>query len=144
MAELEMLVESLKRVIEKQKAESDALKKQVVDLEQRQEKLKSEKQLRQRIETLEAELHSYEMKDVNVGEKDRTIRKLIQANRQLNEDLEKELERFTLMENRYKELLVKFNVSAKENAKFSEMMFAQSTGGKLANFQSYLGHQEGK
>lgn len=33
MAELEMLVESLKRVIEKQKAESDALKKQVVDLE---------------------------------------------------------------------------------------------------------------
>ena len=61
---------------------------------------------------------------MNVGEKDRTIRKLIQANRQLNEDLEKELERFTLMENRYKELLVKFNVSAKENAKFSEMMFA--------------------
>lgn len=46
VVELEMLVESLKRVIEKQKTESDALKKQLGDLQARQEKLKSEKQLR--------------------------------------------------------------------------------------------------
>jgi cell division protein FtsB len=73
VAELELLVESLKRVIEKQKTEADALKKQVEVQEQRTDKLKSEKQLRQRIETLEQELHAYEMKDVNVDEKDRTI-----------------------------------------------------------------------
>ena len=48
-----MLVESLKRVIERQKAESDALKKQIEVHEQRADKLKSEKQLRQRIESLE-------------------------------------------------------------------------------------------
>jgi uncharacterized protein Yka (UPF0111/DUF47 family) len=73
VAELELLVESLKRVIEKQKTEADALRKQVEVQEQRTDKLKSEKQLRQRIETLEQELHAYEMKDVNVDEKDRTI-----------------------------------------------------------------------
>ena len=73
VAELELLVESLKRVIEKQKTEADALRKQVEVQELRTDKLKSEKQLRQRIETLEQELHAYEMKDVNVDEKDRTI-----------------------------------------------------------------------
>jgi|LauGreDrversion4_2_1035121.scaffolds.fasta_scaffold07575_2 hypothetical protein len=35
VVELEMLIESLKRVIEKQKTESDALKKQIADLEGR-------------------------------------------------------------------------------------------------------------
>lgn len=48
------------------------------------------------------------------------------------------MERFTLMETRYKELLVKFNVSAKENAKYAEQLFASTTGGRLANFQTYL------
>lgn len=43
VAELEMLVESLKRVIEKQKTEADALKKTIEVQEQRGEKLKSEK-----------------------------------------------------------------------------------------------------
>jgi uncharacterized protein Yka (UPF0111/DUF47 family) len=46
VAELELLVESLKRVIEKQKTEAEALKKQIEAHEQRTEKLKSEKQLR--------------------------------------------------------------------------------------------------
>ena len=142
IVELEMLVESLKRVIEKQKTESDALKKQLAELEARQEKLKSEKQLRQRIETLEAEVHSYEMKDVNVGEKDRTIRKLIEANRALKEELDKETERFALMEAKYKELLVKFNVAAKENAKYQETLFSQSTGGQLTNYEGFLGKYE--
>ncbi len=43
VAELEMLVESLKRVIEKQKTEAEAVKRQLELAEQRQEKLKSEK-----------------------------------------------------------------------------------------------------
>ena len=60
VAELEQLVESLKRVIEKQKTENDALKKAIDVQEQRGEKLKSEKQLRQRIESLEQELHAYD------------------------------------------------------------------------------------
>ena len=46
IGELEMLVESLKRVIEKQKAENDSLKKQIDAAERHQDKLKSEKQLR--------------------------------------------------------------------------------------------------
>ena len=78
------------------------------------------------------------MKDVNVGEKDRTIRKLIDANRQLKEELEKEMERYLIIENKHKELLVKFNVLAKEHKKFEEMVFTQTTGGKMANFQSFL------
>lgn len=133
-----MLVESLKRVIEKQKTEVESLKLQIEAHEKRADKLKSEKQLRQRIESLEAEVHSYEMKDVNVGEKDGTIKKLITANRQLKEDLEREMERYTLLENKYKDLLVKFNALAKENSKYADMMFTSTTGAKMNNFNSYL------
>lgn len=101
VAELELLVESLKRVIEKQKTESDALKRELTTLQSRGDKLVSEKQLRQRIEALEQELHSYEMKDVNVGEKDKTIKKLVSANREMRDDLEREVERYRILEVKY-------------------------------------------
>ncbi len=78
------------------------------------------------------------MKDVNVGEKDRTIKKLIEANRQLKDDLEREMERFVLLENKHKDLLVKFNMLAKENAKYAELLFTNTTGAKMTNFDKYL------
>lgn len=143
VAELELLVESLKRVIEKQKTESEHLKGQLSALEQRQEKLKSEKQLRQRIEGLEQELHAHEMKDVSVGEKDATIRKLIGANRQLRDDLDREMERYGLLETKHKDLLGKFTALAKENAKYADMLFTQTTGANMANYGSFLANSEG-
>ena len=78
------------------------------------------------------------MKDVNVGEKDKTIKTLIGANRQLKEELEKEMERFMVLENKHKELLVKFNMLAKENAKYAELLFTNTTGAKMSNFDKYL------
>ena len=79
------------------------------------------------------------MKDVNLDEKDRTLKRLIQANHKLQEDLDKELERFALLEQKHKDLLYKFNALAKENAKYAQMLFTQSTGGKLDNFDAFLG-----
>ena len=58
------------------------------------------------------------MKDVNVSEKDRTIKKLIDANRQLKEELSREMERYSLLENKHKDILLKFNILAKENSKY--------------------------
>lgn len=73
-----------------------------------------------------------------MDEKDRTLKRLIQANHKLQEDLDKELERFALLEQKHKDLLFKFNALAKENAKYAQMLFTQSTGGKLDNFDNYL------
>jgi len=53
VSELEMLVESLKRVIEKQKTENEHLQRQVDSIETNKEKMRSEKNLRQKIENLE-------------------------------------------------------------------------------------------
>ena len=78
------------------------------------------------------------MKDVNMDEKERTIRKLIEANRQLREDLRRETERYGLIESKYKDLLVKYNVLAKENAKNAEMLFSMNTGGQIKNYDNYL------
>ena len=74
-------------------------------------------------------MHAYEMKDVNLGEKDGTIKKLLDANRQLREDLKREEERYKLLEQKYKDILVKYNVLARENAKNAEMLFTMNTGG---------------
>lgn len=87
VGELEMLVESLKRVIEKLKIENENLKKENAKHAGQGEKVNTEKQLRQKINNLEQAVHSYEMKDVNLDERERTIKKLIEANRQLRDDL---------------------------------------------------------
>ena len=102
----------------------------------------NEKQLRQRIESLEQEMHSYEMKDINMDERDKTIKKLIEANRQLREDQKKEIERYSLLESKYKDLLVKYNVLAKENARNAEMLFRTNTGANIANYDSMLERPE--
>ena len=142
VGELEMLVESLKRVIEKQKVENEQLARKVEEGLGRQDKLKSEKQLRQKIESLSQEVHSYEMKDINLDEKDKTARKLMEANRQLREDLRKEVDRYSLLENKYKDILVKYNILAKENAKNAEMIFAMNTGASKHNYERFLSKRE--
>ncbi len=78
------------------------------------------------------------MKDVNVGEKDRTIKKLIDANRTLKEELDRESERFKILEDKYKDLLVKYNMLAKENAKNAQLLFTNTTGAQMTNFDKYL------
>ena len=68
VADLEMLVESLKRVIEKQKIECENLRKLNARFEGHSDKLASEKAMKQKINNLEQTIHSYEMKEVNLDE----------------------------------------------------------------------------
>lgn len=107
IAELELLVESLKRVIEKLKVENEHLKKENSKYSGVGEKQNVEKTLRTKISNLETIIQSHEMKDVNLDEQKRTIKKLIDANKQLRTDLEKEVDRYTALENKYREVLRK-------------------------------------
>ncbi len=52
--------------------------------------------------------------------------------------MDKELERFALLETKYKDLLVKFSRLAKDTAKFEQMLFNKTTGGNLDNFDKFL------
>ena len=81
IAELELLVESLKRVIEKLKTENEHLKKENSKYSGVGEKQNVEKSLRTKISNLETIIQSHEMKDVNLDESKRTIKKLIDANK---------------------------------------------------------------
>ena len=47
----------------------------------------------------------------------------------MKEELEREMERYTILEGKHKDLLVKFNVLAKENARYTELLFTNTTGG---------------
>lgn len=81
VAELELLVESLKRVIEKLKTENEYLKRENSKYSGVGEKQNVEKSLRTKISNLETIVQSHEMKDVNLDESKRTIKKLIDANK---------------------------------------------------------------
>ena len=51
-------------------------------------------------------MHDYEMKELNLDERARTIKKLIEANEQLRGDLAREADRYVLLENKYKDVLL--------------------------------------
>lgn len=74
-------------------------------------------QLHRKVDMLEQALHSAEMKEVNMDEQERTMKKLIFANKQLREDLSREIERYNLLEEKFRDLLVKYNLTQKENEK---------------------------
>ena len=48
------------------------------------------------------------------------------------------MERFIVLENKHKELLVKYNMLAKENSKYAELLFTNTTGAKMSNFDKFL------
>ena len=52
--------------------------------------------------------------------------------------MRRETERYGLLEGKYKDVLVKYNVLAKENAKNAEMLFSMNTGGQIKNYDNYL------
>lgn len=121
IAELELLVESLKRVIEKLKVENEHLKKENAKYSGVGEKQNVEKSLRTKINNLETIIQSHEMKDVNLDEQKRTIKKLIDANKQLRSDLEKEVDRYTALENKYRDVLRRFeSLNKSSTAKYDD------------------------
>ena len=69
------------------------------------------------------------MKEVNNEEQERTMKKLIFANKQLREDLSREIERYNLLEEKFRGLLVKYNLAQEENEKNCD--FECPTKGKI-------------
>lgn len=105
-------------------------------------KSSNDAELKVKIGQLERVIHSYEIRDVNVGEQDTTIKKLIFANKQLREDLQREIERYNLLESKYRDLLVKFNVVNRENETNQEYIFSMQTGAHMAKFNKFLDQPE--
>lgn len=143
-SDLEMVVESLKRVVEKLKIENDHLKKENSKFAGQSGKANLEKDLRRKISNLETVVGSHEMKEINLDEKQRTIKKLIDANKQLREDMNKEQDRYYLLENKYKDTLIKFNISDQENAKNEELLFSMQTGTNINRYKGFLQNNEDK
>ena len=95
-------------------------------------------QLRRKVEVLEQQLHSAEMKEVNMGEQEQTMKKLIFANKQLREDLSREIERYNLLEEKFRDLLVKYNLAQKQNDKNQKLIFTLGTGANLPRYDNFL------
>lgn len=106
-SDLEVVVDSLKRVVDKLKTENEHLKKENAKIQGFSGKIISEKALRQKINNLEQLVQSYEMKEINLDEREKTIKKLIEANKQLRDDMCREGDRYFILEGKYKEVLVR-------------------------------------
>ena len=64
------------------------------------------------------------MKEVNLDERERTIKKLIEANKQLIANLKKETDRYTLLEEKYKDVLIQYQDLQKSNMRNESLAFA--------------------
>lgn len=78
------------------------------------------------------------MQDVNMDEKDYTIKKLVFANKTLREDLAQEIERFNLLQSKFRDLLIKYNISSKENQKNQKSLFEVTTGAHMHKYENFL------
>jgi len=113
-------------------ADAEELRGRMSDLE------RESVRLRDTVESLEQALHSAEMKEVNLDEQERTMKKLIFANKQLREDLSQEIERYNLLEEKFRDLLVKFNLVNKQNEKNQQLVFTMGTGANLPRYDNFL------
>ena len=78
------------------------------------------------------------MKEINIEERDETIKKLISANKQLREDLAREVDRYIVLEDKHRESLMKLQTANKSNKKNEELMFGLATGGSMGNYKGFL------
>ena len=140
--ELETVIDSLRRVIDKQKVEMEGLRKDNGNMKGilGQNTAQEAQQLRRKVEALEQALHSAEMKEVNSEEQEKTLKKLIFANKQLREDLSREIERYNLLEDKFRDLLVKYNLTQKENERNQKLVFSMGTGAQMNNFLDDADH----
>ena len=81
--------------------------------------------------------------DASMGQ-DLTIKKLIFANRQLREDLSREIERYNLLEKEYKNKLVETNILKRENSTNKNLVFNAATGANMNNYDKFLAGKEKK
>ena len=92
------MIDTLRKVIDKQRNEVDKFRKENTELNQKLESSANEPAMRRRIEALEQALHSAEMKETNTLENERNLKRMITANKQLREDMNREIDRYNLLE----------------------------------------------
>lgn len=138
ISDMELTIEGLKRALEKVKEENADLRKKNAVVEGTGQRLMSEKALRQKISNLEQLVHAFEMKDVNLDEHQRMIKSLTQANKQLVEDLKREASRYRMLEEKYRDAIMKATAYG-ESAKYNErLVFGMSTGSNFGNYKDFI------
>jgi len=71
------------------------------------------------------------MQDMAMEEKDQTIKKLVYANTTLRNDLEREIERFALLEKKFRDAIIKYNIKERENSRNQQTLFETATGARM-------------
>ena len=78
------------------------------------------------------------MRDINLEEKDVMVKKLVTANKQLREDLTREVDRNLMLEDKYKEVKMMYGASVKSNKKNEELVFGMSTGANMTRYTDFM------
>ena len=133
-------LDSVEYGINTQKSELENLKKKESRYKAAQEKVSTNKLLKDEISTLENELKAFEVKDKKVEDLEIKSQKLSEANKLLVNDIRNEQKRYEFLEAKYKELLIKYNITSKDLEKKQDSLFTMSTGANKGTYQDYLLH----
>ncbi|CAI2367120.1 unnamed protein product [Moneuplotes crassus] len=133
--ELERVIEGLKRVINSQKTELEKLKK---ESKFKKDKNPTSRGMKDEIANLEKELQTLSQKEEEIEDFKFRTEKLEHANKALMNDVKNEQKRYEFLESKYKQLLLKYNVTFKDLEKKQDSVFTLSTGANRATYQEYL------
>ena len=140
--ELEKVIEGLKRIITNQKSELESLRGKESKFKVVQDKIPTNKQMKDEINSLENELRTLGDKNAKIEELEYKAFKLTEANKSLSNDVYNEQKRYEFLESKYRELLIKYNIASKDLEKKEESLFSMSTGANRATYQEYLAHKD--
>lgn len=144
ISDMEITIEGLKRALEKVKEENADLRKRNTVFEGHGQRVANEKSLRQKINNLEQLVHSYEMKDVNLDEHQRIIKSLTHANKQLVETAKREEARYRLLEEKYRDALLKATAYGESSQYNERLVFGMTTGSNFGNYKDFMMKSEKK
>jgi Ca2+-binding EF-hand superfamily protein/chromosome segregation ATPase len=113
--ELESVIGALKSVIERLTKENEVLKRNTKTTANYQEKLKAEKELKDRIENLQVEISELRSRESINRDLQVKLKKVTEANESLRQDVDREMKLLEEADDKYRALLIQQDIMLKDN-----------------------------
>ncbi|CAG9327185.1 unnamed protein product [Blepharisma stoltei] len=113
--ELEQVIDSLRNVIDKLRAENDLLKRTMMATPKEEERAKNEKVLTMKVTNLEEEVKELRLREDINRDLEQKLKRVNEANETLRKDMEKEIHLMDEADKKYRSLFMQYELLQRDN-----------------------------
>jgi len=113
--ELEQVIDSLRNVIDKLRAENDLLKRTMMATPKEEERAKNEKVLTMKVTNLEEEVKELRLREDINRDLEQKLKRVNEANEMLRRDMEKEIHLMDEADKKYRSLFMQYELLQRDN-----------------------------